>query len=169
TTFGAGQQINTAGSGASTSLLAASCAGMGLTAGADIQSPNVANDGTRIAFAARSSMNEPLSIWVVNADGSGCNRITPAAPDANGMKIHNFDPVWAPDGSAIVFASTRGKAGPTRSRKRFLPQSDLWRVNVTGTSAAGAPEQMTFLSNSEVGPAFMCVGRVTVTTEKVSD
>src|SRR6185436_9355220 len=63
----------------------------------------------------------------------------------------------------------RGKAGPTRSRKRFLPQSDLWRVPVTGTAAAGAPEQMTFLSNSEVGPAFMREGRVTMTTEKVSD
>jgi hypothetical protein len=167
TTFGAGQQITQVGSSTSRSLLT-NCPG--LTANtADIQNPNVANDGRRIAFAGRNGPTEPLSVWVVTADGVTCNRITPAAPDAGGLKIHNFDPVWAPDGSAIVFASTRGKAGPTRSRMRFLPQSDLWRVNVPDTSAVGAPEQMTFLSNSEVGPAFMREGRVTMTTEKVSD
>jgi len=40
---------------------------------------------------------------------------------------------------------------------------------VNGTSPAGTPTQMTFLSNSEVGPGFMREGRVTMTTEKVSD
>ncbi|HWU89007.1 MAG TPA: hypothetical protein VN253_17195 [Kofleriaceae bacterium] len=167
TTFGAGQQINPVADGASTSLLG-NCAG--LTAGtADVQHPEVANDGTRVAFAARNSAAEPLSVYIVTIDGATCTRITPPAPDSNGLKVHNFDPAWAPDGSTIVFASTRGKAGATRSRKRFLPQSDLWRVGITGTTASGTPEQMTFLSNSEVGPAFMREGRVTMTTEKVSD
>lgn len=166
TDFGANQAINPVGAGASTSLLGG-CAG--LTAGtADVQHPDVANDGTRVAFAARNSPSEPLSVYVVNIDGTGCTRITPQAADSNGIKVHNFDPTWAPDGSAIVFASTRGKSGATRSRKRFLPQSDLWRVTITGTTA-GTPEQMTFLSNSELGPAFMREGRVTMTTEKVSD
>jgi hypothetical protein len=168
TTFGAGQQINPVSVTASQSLLG-NCAG--LTAGAaDIQSPNVANDGVRVAFAGRNSGTEPLSIYVVRLDDGTCNRITQPLPDIAGIKLHNFDPVWAPDGSAIVFASTRGgQTGPARSRKRFLPQADLWRVNVTGIAAAGDPEQMTFLSNSEVGPAFMREGRVTMTTEKVSD
>ena len=167
TTFGAGQQINPVSASASQSLLG-NCAG--LTAGtADIQSPSVANDGARVAFAGRNLMTEPLSIYVVRLDTGACNRLTPPLPDIAGIKLHNFDPVWAPDGSAIVFASTRGKAGPARSRKRFLPQSNLWRVNVSDIAAAGEPEQMTFLSNSEIGPAFMREGRVTMTTEKVSD
>lgn len=167
TTFGAGQQINPVDAGASTSLLG-NCAG--ITAGtADVQHPDVANDGTRVVFAARNTAAEPLSVYVVTIDGVTCTRITPPAADSNGIKVHNFDPAWAPDGSAVVFASTRGKAGATRSRKRFLPQSDLWRVNVTGTTATGTPEQMTFLSNSELGPAFMREGRVTMTTEKVSE
>ncbi|HWO24842.1 MAG TPA: hypothetical protein VNO30_39140 [Kofleriaceae bacterium] len=166
TTFGIRQQITPVAAG-TTSLLG-NCAG--LTAGtADVQHPSVANDGTRVAFAGRNAASEPLSIYVATIDGATCNRITAPAADMNGLKLHNFDPVWAPDGSAIVFASTRGKAGPTRSRKRFLPQSDLWRVAMNGTTASGMPEQMTFLSNAELGPAFMREGRVTMTTEKVSN
>ncbi|MBA3540751.1 MAG: PD40 domain-containing protein [Deltaproteobacteria bacterium] len=162
-TFGAGQQLQAADAGTSTSLLA-SCAG--LTPGAvDVQAPDVANDGTRVTFAARASANDPLGVWVVDVGGQNCQRLTPAAPDSNGLKVHNFDPAWAPDGEHIVFASTRGKAGATKSRKRFLPQSDLWRVTV----ADGSVEQMTFLSNAEVSPQFMREGRVTMTTEKASD
>jgi hypothetical protein len=68
----------------------------------------------------------------------------------------------------------KGKRNPLtprqrRSRKRMLPQSDLWRVPMTGLAPQGNPEQMTFLSNSEMNPQFMREGRVTMTTEKVSD
>ncbi len=163
---GADHQVQAADAGAAISLLAG-CPG--LTAGtADVQAPDVANDGTRVVFAARNSSADPLGVFMVNLDGSNCVRVTAQAPDSNGIKVHNFDPAWAPDGNNIVFASTRGKAGATKSRKRFLPQSDLWRVSVTGTTF-GSPEQMTFLSNSEVGPQFMREGRVTMTTEKTSD
>ncbi|MGN6105708.1 MAG: TolB family protein, partial [Kofleriaceae bacterium] len=167
TTFGVDQRIEPAGGG--TSLLAG-CAGVGISAGGDIQSPNVAHDGRRIVFAGRNSASEPLGVFMVDIDGSNCQRVTPAAADSNGLKVHNFDPVWSPDGASIVFASTRGKSGATRSRKRFLPQSDLWRVRVNGATVdQSSYEQMTFLSNSEVGPAFMREGRVTMTTEKASD
>jgi hypothetical protein len=80
--------------------------------------------------------------------------------------------VFSPDGKWIVFASTRGKpgVGPTRSRKRLLPQSDLWRVAVNGTTVdQGSYQQITFLSNAEVSPHFMREGRITMTTEKASD
>lgn len=162
------QEILAADAGASQSLLGG-CSG--LTAGvADVQAPDVAHDGTRVVFAARNAASEPLGVWMVNIDGSGCQRVTPAAPDVGGIKIHNFDPAWSPDGTSIVFASTRGKAGPTLSRKRFLPQADLWRVRVSGATVdQGSYEQMTVLSNSEIGPQFMREGRVTMTTEKVSD
>ncbi len=143
--------------------LLASCAG--LTAGsADIQAPDVANDGDRVAFAARGSSGAPLSVYVVRLSNGACTQVT--AP--SGM-IHNFDPAWSPDGQWLVFASTRGKSGPTESRKRPLPQSDLWRVRVDAAGAAmGTPEQMTFLTNSELGPQFMREGRITMTTEKAA-
>jgi hypothetical protein len=126
-----------------------------------------------VVFAARSLASEPLGVFIVRISDKACQRVTPAAPDAgNGLKVHNFDPAFSPDGKWIVFASTRGKAGagPTRSRKRFLPQSDLWRIAINGTTPdQGSYEQITFLSNSEVGPHFMREGRITMTTEKASD
>jgi hypothetical protein len=151
--------------------LLASCTG--LAAGvADVQAPDVANDGDRVVFAARNSAAEPLGVFLVKLSDSSCQRVTPAAPDSNGLKVHNFDPAFSPDGNWIVFASTRGKpgVGATKSRKRLLPQSDLWRVAVNGTVVdQGSYEQITFLSNSEVGPQFMREGRITMTTEKTSD
>lgn len=163
TTFNADGSLNTANAGASL------IGGCGLGGSPDVQAPDVANDGTRIAFAARASAAEPLGIYIVDIDGNNCTRITPAAQQVNGIHIHNFDPAWSPDGKWLVFASTRGKTGPTKSRKRFLPQSDLWRVQVTGFTASGTPEQVTVLSNSEISPQFMREGRITMTTEKASD
>src|SRR5690606_25198964 len=81
---------------------------------ADIQRPQVSWDGSRIAFAARSSASEPLAIYEMNADGSDCAKhpeINATPPSANGLLIHNFDPVYAPLENGvlrIVFASTRG-------------------------------------------------------------
>ncbi len=142
--------------------LTTNCAG--LSGSIDVQAPDVANDGDRVAFAARTAAT-PLSIYVVSISTGACTLVTPVS----GM-IHNFDPAWSPDGQYIVFASTRGKNGPTQGRKRALLQSDLWRVKVdAGNNAMGAPEQMTYLSNSEIGPQFMREGRITMTTEKVSD
>jgi len=168
TTFGANQQINPADAGATTVL----SGGCGLGATPDVQAPDVANDGDRVVFAGRATAGDPLAVYLVKISAPGtCVRITPAATDPSGvLKVHNFDPAFSPDGRWIVFASTRGKAGATLSRKRMLPQSDLWRVAVNDTTVdQGSYEQITFLSNSEVGPQFMREGRITMTTEKVSD
>ncbi|HEY4238914.1 MAG TPA: hypothetical protein VGM88_03830 [Kofleriaceae bacterium] len=166
-TFAAGQVVNPVDAVADSTVISGGC---GLPAGADIQSPDVANDGTRVVFAARGTATDPLEVYLVNIDGTGCVQVTQTAAAQNGLQIHNFDPKFSPDGSSIVFASTRGKSGPTKSRRRFLPQSDLWRVKVNGMTADQTSyEQMTVLSNSEVSPQFMREGRVTMTTEKASD
>jgi hypothetical protein len=162
-TFAANNSLAPIDDGAST-LLSANCN----LANGDIQAPNVANDGDRVVFAGRATAAEPLGIYIASISTGACQRITPPEPDSNGLKVHNFDPVFAPDGTFVVFASTRGKAGAIKSRKRFFTQSDLWRIPVNGLAADGAPEQMTFLSNSELAPGFMREGRVTMTTEKVS-
>ncbi len=136
----------------------------GLTPGAvDVSAPDVANDGDRVAFAARASAGAPLSVYIVRLSNGACTQVTPPSGT-----IHNFDPAWSPDGKYLVFASTRGKNGPSMSKKRNLPQSDLWRVEISATDQpVGSPQQMTFLSSSEISPQFMREGRVTMTTEKV--
>ncbi|MCE9573761.1 MAG: hypothetical protein K8W52_11455 [Deltaproteobacteria bacterium] len=161
-TLGAGQAIT--GVGAPRSLLD-SCPGATSRATVDVRSPDVRFDGTTVTFAMRTSAGDPLGVYVVDINGTGCTRLTPAQPDQNGEKLHDFDPAWSPDGEWIVFASTRGgAAGPSVSRKKFLPQSDIWRIKKDGSGA----EQITFLSNSEISPQMMREGRITMTTEKVS-
>jgi hypothetical protein len=152
---------------ADTAILSAACMGAG-----DIQAPDVANDGDRVVFAGRAAAGDPLSVFLAKISDGSCITVTPPVSNGSGPKIHNFDPAFSPDGKWIVFASTRGKpaVGVRLSRKRRLPQADLWRVAVNDMAVnQGSYEQITYLSNSEVGPQFMREGRITMTTEKVSD
>jgi hypothetical protein len=153
---------------AGTSLLA-SCPGAADLAQVDVRGPDVRRDGQRVAFAMRTAAGSPLQVFTVGIDGSDCTQVTADEGEADGILVHNFDPAWSPDGEWLVYASTRGAEGgapaPSRSRRLFLPQSDIWRIQPDGTGA----ERMTFLTNSEVSPQFMREGRVIMTTEKVSD
>ena len=150
--------------GAPTSLLD-NCPGAGDRTVVDVRSPDVHRDGNRVAFAMRTSAGDPLGVYVVELDGANCQRVTPAVADQAGLKIHNFDPAWAPVGDHIVFASTRGESGPTVTRQLFLPQADIWRMTADG----GNLERVTFLTNSELSPQFMREGRIIMTTEKISE
>ena len=140
--------------------LSAGCAGLG--AAADIGRPSVKNDGDTVAFAGRTSAAAGWRIYTVSIATKVCTALTTGATGA----VSDFDPAWSPDGTYIVFASTRGKTGtPVETRVQPRPQSDIWRVPVAG----GAPEQITVLSNSEVNPQMMREGRITMSTEKASD
>ncbi len=151
--------------GASTSLLGSCPVGVG----ADVRTPAVSWDAAKIAFAARASAADPLRLFWVNPDGSGCEPIPgAAAPDTtgNGILIHDFDPAFAPDGR-IVFASTRGPvgvsfpySGPTRTPAAMQPNANLYVLE------SGSVRQLTFLLNQELAPSFMTDGRLIFTTEK---
>ncbi|MFL5533240.1 MAG: hypothetical protein ACJ8BC_14840 [Gemmatimonadales bacterium] len=62
--------------------------------------PSWSPDGQRIAYASENLSDN--GIHVVNADGTGDIKITP--PDVGG-----FETAWAPDGSAIAFATLGDK------------------------------------------------------------
>ena len=68
--------------------------------------PSWSPDGTRIAFhsnrARRSGQRISQDIFVMNADGSGVQRITTNAFD-------DYNPSWAPDGNEIAFQSNRDR------------------------------------------------------------
>ncbi|MEM9493960.1 MAG: hypothetical protein AAGC55_32735, partial [Myxococcota bacterium] len=133
----------------------------------DVRSPDIRFDGTTVTFAMWTGENgDSLGVYTVNVDGSNCQRITPYEAPVSGIRIHNFDPAWSPDGESIVFASTRGDMvpAPTVSRRYGEPQSDIWRIGRDG----GNLEQVTFLTNSELSPQMMREGRIIMTTEKAS-
>ena len=136
----------------------------GLTpAASDARRPAVSWDGTKVAFAARSSASEPFGIYVV--EGGGCalepTIAAPAVDDdgaavpTNGELIHNFDPAFAPDGS-VVFASTRGN---TKNTSAFVDYSGPQRTPADPSKLnsnlyvleGGRIRQLTFLLNQELG------------------
>lgn len=158
--------------GPTTSLLA----GCGLSsASADVRTPAVSWDASKIAFAARSSASDPLRLYWMNEDGSSCAQI-PDVPSGtardseSGLLEHDFDPAFAPDGR-IVFASTRGNldcagldsCGPTRTPASMQPNANLY---IYEPAAAVKVRQLTFLLNQEFNPSFMLDGRAIFTAEK---
>lgn len=152
--------------------------GCGLGASADIRRPAVSWDGSKIAFAARTSEGEPLQIYEANADGSACAKqalIGSTPNEQNGLLVHNFDPAYGPPnasgGSPLVFASTRGNlvpgntdyAGPQRTPSDpGKPNANLYVLE------NGQVRQLTFLLNVEREPSFMIDGRLIYTVEKRS-
>jgi hypothetical protein len=136
----------------------------------DIRGPASSWDGSKLAFAARTSASAPLRIYEIDRDGSACAPVAgTASPSAsgNGIAMHDFDPAYAPDGR-LVFASTRGNiggkgfsySGPQRTPSQLAPNANFYVLE------EGAVRQLTYLSNQELMPSFMADGRLIFTTEK---
>lgn len=161
--------------GSSASLLSACGLDPTMT---DARRPAVSWDGTRIAFAARTSAAEPFRIYVVTGTACEVDSAIDAPPvDDTGMPVmasgelfHNFDPAFAPDGR-IVFTSTRGNVmntaaiGYSGPRRTPADPSKL-NANLYIRETDGRIRQLTFLNNQELSPAFMRDGRLIFTAEK---
>ena len=80
--------------------------------------PSWSPDGSQIAFA-RAGFDNAMSIFVMNADGSGVQRLTPPGNNDYGP------PSWSPDGSQILFQ--RASANGART--------DVWEMNADGSNA----------------------------------
>lgn len=150
---------------------------------ADVRRPQVSWDGTRVAFAARASAWDPLAIYEMNADGTGCARnaaIAAHPPTANGLLVHDFDPAYSPleaDGGVhLVFASTRGQtpnaavdySGPQRTpADPTKPNADLLSYEPDPANPGQMRiRQLTYMLDMERAPAFMQDGRLVFTAEK---
>jgi hypothetical protein len=159
-TLGPGGQVMSVGAAASALGPCAGLAGKDV----DVRGPEWSYDGAKLIFAARPGAASGFDLWELDVAGNTCKQLTADnGRKVNQVTVHNFDPVYAPDGS-VVFASTRSG---TVTLKNFLPNADLFRVLAPAMSFAN-PQQMTFLLNSELSPAFMQDGRVTMTTEKAT-
>ena len=62
--------------------------------------PVFSRDGKRIAFSSDRGGNDDLDIWVMNVDGT-------AQTDVTNDPSEDWDGAYSPDGTRIVFESTR--------------------------------------------------------------
>ena len=150
----------------------------GLTRSADVRRPMVSWDGTKFAFAGRSTASDPLAIYEMNAAGTTCTKHAlnavnlPSQCSGSAGGIHNFDPAYDADGS-VVFASTRGNlplaqanfgyCGPqVTAADPSKPNSNMYAYNPGSQQTT----QLSYLLNMERHPSLMVDGRVIFTTEK---
>jgi Tol biopolymer transport system component len=115
-----------------------------------IDSPGWAPDGSRLVFASTSGAAS--SIFVVNADGTGLQRL------ASGR-----NPAWSPDGTRIAFAATQGGNEDivllsldtsTRQRVTTHPSRDFspqWAPDGTRIAFASSRGESSRLAGREYG------------------
>lgn len=98
------------------------------------RSPGFARDGRMVLSIEGDLFVKPIA-------GTALQRITSGA-------AWDRDPVFTPDGAAIVFASDRSG------------NYDLWRVAVSSDGKAGTPERLTDTPQQETSPSAAADGRI---------
>lgn len=91
-------------------------------------SPRYSADGTKVAWGRESPNNSPVQVWTMNADGT--NQVGPLTSEGS----NNFVGDWSPDGTQIVFQSSRD--GNFEIYKMNADGSG--EVNLTDNPAPGA-------------------------------
>jgi len=100
-------------------------------AGAD--DPVFSPDGTKIAFSGGAlpdgctdCQTGPPQIFTVRTGGTGMTRLTFDGSSTGGAINHDTHPAWTPDGSFIVFRSTRSQS------PSLLSVTTIWEVAPSG-------------------------------------
>ncbi len=96
-------------------------------------------DGTRLAFARRTVVNQGLGlyyddVWLMNADGSGQRQLTHTQYSSTAHTSGASAPAWSPDGSVILFQSDM--PGEPYDLYTIRPDGS-GLANLTNTAGAG--------------------------------
>ncbi|PYU28093.1 MAG: hypothetical protein DMG31_20915, partial [Acidobacteria bacterium] len=108
--------------------------GAGTVSGANVTNVAVACRALQVVFHSSRKLdgsdalntNPTPNIWRVNADGTGLTPLTNATASGAGSLV----PQWSPDGSKIVFHSSRKLDGSDAANTNGT--SNIWRVNADG-------------------------------------
>jgi TolB protein len=113
----------------------------------DSSNPQWSPGGTQIIFQSRRALDATdaahpsltFNIWRVNANGSGLIALTKA-----NVGDHGYNPRWSPDGTKIVFESTRMPTG----LDALGQASNIWRVNADGSELIPITKATAWMADS---------------------
>jgi Tol biopolymer transport system component len=118
---------------------------------ADSWNPEWSPDGSRIVFTSSrkldgtdaSNNTSTDNIWLVNADGTGLAPLTRVTP----VNASCYNPSWSPDGTRIVFDSSRNLDGSDAVSPGYA--SNIWRINADGSGLTALTTSLTYTVSTD--------------------
>jgi Tol biopolymer transport system component len=113
-------------------------------------------DGSKIAFLSSRALdgsnapntNATLNIWVISADGSNLVPLTKLTAAFGISNLGTF--IWSPDGSKIIFSSSRALDGSDSADPNG--NSNIWMMNADGSNLTAITQLNVASSNSPQQP-----------------